>query len=267
MIMKSNKTNTSLEVELKTLRQQSHISYFCYVPQKVHSILVLVHGISRNAQEIINAFKLQAEINNVLLIAPLFNKSFAKDYQRLGRTGKGPRSDYQLLAIVKDCQLHAKTNIQKFNLFGFSAGAQFAHRFAFAHPTLVNKIALVAAGWYTLPIKQLAYPQGIKLKHEFNDIEFIPERFLRLKFKVFIGSDDNKREPSLNKNPKIDKIQGINRLQRASNWIEYMHLEFKKHGINNHIELELLKDAAHDFTQCVQSADLAIKAMDWIQND
>jgi pimeloyl-ACP methyl ester carboxylesterase len=266
MKMKSIKTNTNSEIELRTLSQQSHISYHCYVPKKIDSILVLIHGISRNAEEIIKAFKAYAEINNVMLIAPIFSKSFAKDYQRLGRIGKGPRADYQLLAIIKDCKQYANNNIQKFNLFGFSAGAQFAHRFAFAHPNLVNKVALVAAGWYTLPIKQLAYPQGIKLKHEFSDIEFIPARFLRLKYKVFIGSDDNKREPSLNKNRKIDSIQGLNRLQRASNWIEYMHLEFKKYGIINHINLEILDSVSHDFKQSVESAELPIKVMSWMQD-
>lgn len=126
---------------------------------------------------------------------------------------------------------------------------------------------MVAAGWYTLPVKRFAYPLGIKLKHEFNDIDFIAPRFLRSKFKVYIGSKDTKREPSLNKSTKIDKTQGMNRLERASKWIEFMHHEFNKHNIKNSINIEILDGAGHDFNECVKSTHLPSKVMQWIYND
>lgn len=265
--MKATHSKNSNEILFRRLPSQEQMTYYYFVPKTVSKVLVLVHGISRNSEEIIKTFKPLAEKSNVLLIAPIFKKGFAKDYQRLGRNGKGPRSDYQLMGILKDCKLLANIEFNKFNLFGFSAGAQFVHRFAFAHPTLINKVALVAAGWYTLPTKHLAYPWGLKLKKEFNDVVFTPKRFLRTKYRVYIGSKDNKRDASLNKNPTIDETQGLNRLERASSWIELMQLQIQKHGIKNHIELEILPNSSHDFLSCVNNANLHIKAMKWLNDE
>lgn len=265
--MKATHSKNSNEILFRQLPSQEQMSYYYFAPKTVSSVLILVHGISRNAKDIIKAFKPLAEKNHVLLIAPIFKKGFAKDYQRLGRNGKGPRSDYQLMGIIKDCKSLTKLQFNKFNLFGFSAGAQFAHRFAFAHPTLVEKVALVAAGWYTLPTNHLAYPWGLKLKNEFNDITFTPKRFLRINYRVYIGDKDNKRDTSLNKNSTIDETQGLNRLERASSWIELMQLQIQKHGINNNIELEVLPNASHDFVSCVDNANLHIQVMKWLNNE
>ncbi len=265
--MKATHSKNNNEILFRQLPSQEQMSYYYFAPKTVKSVLILVHGISRNAKEIIKAFKPLAEKNQVLLIAPIFKKGYAKDYQRLGRNGKGPRSDYQLMGIIKDCKSLTNIQFNKFNLFGFSAGAQFAHRFTFAHPNLINKVALVAAGWYTLPTKHLAYPSGLKLKKEFNDIAFIPKRFLRTKYRVYIGEKDNKRDASLNKNSIIDETQGLNRLERAISWIELMQLHIQKHGIKNHIELEILPNSSHDFVSCVNNANLHIQAMKWLNDE
>ena len=265
--MKSSITKNNSSVKFRSFAEQEQMGYLYFSPKKVKSVLVLVHGISRNAEQIIKTFMPLAQEQNVLLIAPVFNKNYAKDYQRLGRKNKGPRSDYQLLAMLNDCKSHLNMAFKKINIFGFSAGAQFAHRFAFAYPNLVHKVALVSAGWYTLPMKHLRYPIGIKLHKEFSNINFEPARFLRLKYKVFIGSYDTKRDHSLNKNKKIDETQGLNRFERASNWVELMQLEFQKYGIKNRIDLEILEDADHDFSHCNSKAQLTEKVMQWMKDE
>jgi len=261
--MKATSTSINNSIKTKKFAEQKHIEYHYFVPKQINHVLVLIHGISRNADEIINEFSKIAETHCVLLIAPVFNKSFSTDYQRLGRKGKGPRSDYQLMAIIKDCQKELMLSFKRFDIFGFSAGAQYTHRFALAHPNLVNKVVLVAAGWYTLPTFELPYPRGLRIKNQFSDIVFEPSRFLRIPFKVFIGSLDNKRDRALNKNIKIDLTQGKNRLARARNWVELMRFQVEKQGIKNNIELEILTDVEHDFIDCVDNAQLTVKAMNW----
>jgi len=119
--MKATHSKNSNEILFRRLPSQEQMTYYYFVPKTVSKVLVLVHGISRNSEEIIKTFKPLAEKSNVLLIAPIFKKGFAKDYQRLGRNGKGPRSDYQLMGILKDCKLLANIEFNKFNLFGFYA--------------------------------------------------------------------------------------------------------------------------------------------------
>lgn len=262
--MKALKAKNSTRIKYCVLSNNKNISYYYCAPKSIKHVLVLVHGISRNAEEILNHFAEYALEYNILIIAPDFTKEYATDYQRLGRNGRGPRADYQLLAILKDCQEKIEHSFVKFSLFGFSAGAQYAHRFAFAHPNKINKVALVAAGWYTLPTSSLPYPRGLRLKNQFSDIDFHVSQFLRLKYRVYIGSKDKKRDPALNKNPKIDLTQGKNRIKRAKNWIELMQLQMDKLNIGNEIKLEVLHDVGHDFLACVQQASLVEKVICWI---
>ena len=48
-----------------------------------------------------------------------------------------------------------------FYLFGFSGGAQFAHRYVLAHPDRVAAAGIGAAGWYTFPDSATPYPYGL----------------------------------------------------------------------------------------------------------
>ncbi|HPI96789.1 MAG TPA: hypothetical protein PLX38_11265, partial [Gammaproteobacteria bacterium] len=109
------------QLNFRLIPENNKVGYYYYIPKKVEHVLVAVHGISRNAEEIIQSFKGLAEQHNVLVIAPVFRKDFAKDYQRLGRKGKGPRSDYQLMAMLSDAKKHLSLQFDKFHMFGFSA--------------------------------------------------------------------------------------------------------------------------------------------------
>ena len=265
--MKALDPTMNTKIAYQQIAVQKHISYFSFTPTDVKSVkdvLVLVHGISRNAEELIQTFAPLAEKHGFALIAPVFSKEYAKDYQRLGRIGRGPRSDYQLFAILQDYKHKYSQNFDKFNLFGYSAGAQFSHRFAFAHPNVVKKVALAAAGWYSLPTTSLPYPRGTRIRKQFTTIHFEPEQYLRTKFRVFIGEKDNQRDVALNKNPKIDLTQGKNRLARAKNWIEEMQLAMLKRNIENKIKLVQIKDTGHDFMHCVQKGQIHIHVMNWL---
>lgn len=252
--------------QIKTMQiyftQQKLKYFYCSGSNKINNVIVLIHGISRNAETIIESFSKTIDVNT-LLIAPLFSKEYATDYQRLGRKNKGPRADYMLQAIVNELRNKFKFTTKKINLFGFSAGAQFAHRFAFAHPNAVNKVALVAAGWYTLPSAQLKYPLGLKLNGEFTDITFEQQRLLRTQFRVFIGEKDNLRDKALNKNRHIDAIQGRNRIERANNWIISMMNQCHKLNIINPINLIKLPNVYHDFNDANSQAQISQLVTQW----
>jgi len=257
---KNNSARKILKRQLGNLPSVEY--YYCQMNQPIKKIIVLVHGISRNAEEIMRSFS-QVIDDTSLLVAPVFSREYARDYQRLGRKGKGPRADYILQSILNELKDEYDCKLRKINLFGFSAGAQFSHRFAFAHPHLIDKVAIVAAGWYTLPSKALDYPMGLKLNGEFTDVQFELARISRIKFRVYIGEKDYLRDKSLNKNKKIDRLQGKNRIERAKNWIDLMRIQAEKQHISNAIKLELLPSVAHDFTDANNQSEICTKVYEW----
>src|SRR5262245_27992916 len=136
----------------RMLRANPRQEYFLYVPSSGGArapLFVTVHGISRNAQEHATLFSRHAEAYGVVLVAPYFAEGQHGDYQRLGRAGRGGRADATLDSIIVEVASLTGASTQKIYLFGFSGGAQFAHRYTMAHPRQVARAAVAAAGWYT----------------------------------------------------------------------------------------------------------------------
>ena len=235
---------------------------YCHGSKEVKNIIILVHGISRNYKEMLLAFSSCCD-ENTLMIAPHFSADYCSDYQRLGRKNKGPRVDYILKSMVNKMKEKLGFDTQKINLFGFSAGAQFAHRYAYAHPEDIEKVALVSAGWYTLPTYNEAYPLGLALADEFADIKFEIARILPIKFKLYVGADDDQRDKALNKNKKVDVTLGENRIERAANWKNSMNERFNKYHINNHIDLIKLNNVGYSFDEAVSKTTIVENVMNW----
>lgn len=264
-MQKNNKNTERLDklIKKESLSSCDKLKYYYLKGGKhITNIVVLVHGISRNANEIISSFS-EHMAKDTLLIAPVFSKEYATDYQRLGRKNKGPRADYILQAILNELSALHGIKVNKINLFGFSAGAQFVHRYAFAHPAHVNKVAIVAAGWYTMPEYNKNYPYGLKLRGEFTDVNFEMMRFLRVKYRVYVGEKDYLRDKSLNKSKKVDKLQGQNRLERAEKWTFKMNQCLKKASIENRVSLEILDNVTHDFSLADNLGHLCGKVSRW----
>ena len=232
-------------------------------PSKSSKLVILVHGIARNADLLIQTFQKISMDKDVILVAPVFDRERCTDYQRLGRSGKGPRADLILKAIINDAKRLTGWRGQKAAFFGHSAGAQFVHRYMFAHPQNVTCAALSAAGWYTFPTDK-AYPRGIRPTHRLPDLHFEPSRFLRVPTAVFIGKDDIIRDETLNVRPALDRQQGINRLERARKWTASMQRAAKKINITTPLELFELENVGHDFEQAVWNARLHQRVLDWI---
>jgi poly(3-hydroxybutyrate) depolymerase len=232
--------------------------YFVYVPRsggKKAPLFVAVHGISRNAPEHADWFSRHAEDYGVVLVAPLFSKERNSDYQRLGRTGRGTRADETLQAIVEEAVLLTGASGTQIHLFGYSGGAQFAHRYAMAYPHRIARAVVVSAGWYTFPDRKERYPYGIRHSDRIPRLRFDPEEFLRVPVAVMVGERDDARD-GVRQTARVDRQQGSTRTERARRWVEAMQAAAAAYQLESHVTFEEIPGGTHSFKQLMQECQL-----------
>ncbi len=241
----------------RVVRLDSRLRYWVTVPHRPrpsYPLLVSVHGISRNAAEHAHALAPLAETLGVVVVAPLFDETGFPDYQRLGRRGRGMRADLALEAILEDCAERVPLLTDRFFLFGFSGGAQFAHRYALAYPHKVRALAVASAGWYTLPEPRRRFPRGLGPCRHLPDLQFSLPAFLRLPITVMVGERDRARDPVLRRDAELDRRLGRNRFERGRRWVEMLHERAARMGIACRISFESLPRSDHSFPHCVNPA-------------
>jgi pimeloyl-ACP methyl ester carboxylesterase len=229
------------------------VRYVHYVPQRPHRsdlVLVAVHGISRNADEHATAFQSTADRLGCHLIAPQFDRDSFRDFQLLGLSGRGRRADHALEAALADLRRFGVAADARLVLTGYSGGAQFAHRYAMAHPRRVALLLIAAAGWYTMPDAELPFPRGCGLGADTGST-LDPAALLRLPMLVAVGERDVERDPALRCDAWIDRDQGLTRVDRARSWVDRLAREARRRDLTPRCRLELVAGAGHDFTAMV----------------
>ena len=259
-------TRGIVQCKLKTDPTQT---YYLYVPQGIRSdapILVTVHGVSHNAEEQARRFRRLARQYGIVLVAPLFTADRFADYQRLGLTGQGQRSDEALQMILTEVRQQIGVTGRRVYLFGYSGGGQFVHRYAMAHPDQVEAVAIGAAGWYTFPDPKLRFPQGLKLNRRMA-IRLRPKQFLRIPMAVFVGEHDIRRgqdRPELRQTGKVDAQQGLTRVERGDRWIDAMRAAARQRGLNTLYHYQVLPHAAHSFAASMKRGGLGERVFDFL---
>ncbi|RLM28259.1 hypothetical protein BIY29_00985 [Brenneria alni] len=227
--------------------------------------LVALHGISRNARAIREAFAIHALEAGRVLVAPRFSRTDWPGFQRIGVR----RPDHALLALFRELQ-GIGINTTRVELFGFSGGAQLAHRFAMLYPQRIARLHIAAAGWYCLPDTDIAFPVGLgdgdrKPGPGQADIAAIcraqlPE-YLRLPLRLYVGAEDTGRDPALRADPVLDAIQGCDRVARARTYAAAFAAAARAHGSAPDVTLSLLPGCGHDFALCAQRGGLAAQIL------
>ena len=251
----------------RALSSDPALTYFLYVPTQLAAaapLLVDVHGISRNAGEHIAGFAPFAERYGVVVLAPLFSKERFPDYQRLGRKGRGLRADLALQQMIKEVGQLTGAKTEKVYLFGFSGGAQFVHRYLMAYPKQVASAVIASAGWYKLPDEQRRYPTGIKPNPDLPDIRFDPSQFLTVPACVVVGDLDTRRGSALRKNKKIDKQQGVSRMERGQHWIEAMRAAARNREMNTVYQFHTLPRSGHSFRRSMKHGNMGEIVFDFL---
>lgn len=234
--------------------------------------LLALHGISRNAAAISANFAPICLARGQVLIVPEFSSDHWPHFQQIGAV----RADRALLELLSNVQDLGFAQTGKIDLFGYSGGAQLAHRFAMLYPNRIDTLHVAAAGWYCLPDTSLAFPMGLGLGLGFGlgfgcDVASsngTPDRktirnqqiaslarvqldvFLKLRFRIYVGDEDDAREPALRQSALLDLAQGKTRRDRARAYAHALSMAAQNAGITPDVALSELPGCAHSFRQC-----------------
>ncbi len=222
--------------------------------------LVVLHGISRNADELVALFRPAAERSGRIVIVPHFAQSAWPHFQRPCRAA---RPDQALLALLAHLAAIDPSLAGQVDLFGHSGGAQLAHRFAMLYPHKVARLHLAAAGWYCLPDSSMAYPYGlgvdaapVSLTWARRHRQALPA-FLRLPVRLYVGTADDQRDDALRQSPQLDRGQGPTRIARAETYVARFRAAALTSGATPDITLTRLPGVAHDVAQAIRQGNLA----------
>lgn len=141
-----------------TLPDANGLTHWLYTPTekpvvgKTYRLVVGVHGVGGTGKGACGVSTWATEFDDVIVLGPSFEQP--KRDPNAPRPATIPRDIYQMSGPTHEAKLAelieqiGKTwKLQpKIFLHGFSAGAQFAHRYAFKHPELVAGVSAHSAG-------------------------------------------------------------------------------------------------------------------------
>ncbi len=245
-------------------RSPAGVPYYVYVPSNPRADampLVSVHGISRNASDHAAAFGPLAEATGKVVVAPLFSTRGCKRYQRVL---DDCRADKALLTTLDSVAAEIGIPVDRFDLFGFSGGSQFAHRFAMLHPERVNRLALASAGWYTLPTPHYPFPVAAAPDSpEGARIQATLSQFLTIPTLVVVGEHDTTRDANLRRTHGLDHRQGLTRVERGARFVQAFRLAAARAGIAPIVQFRTIPNCGHSFEDCIDSGGMAALLLDW----
>jgi len=127
-----------------------------------------VHGSSR-WDWLRQSFRSFSEKTGTILLAPLFpvlysDGSDVNAYKWMH--SHGFRYDLLLLDMIEQAAGIWDIDFDRFALFGFSGGGQFAHRFLYLHPKRLSAVSIGAPGNVSLPDPERDWPAGVKNMEE-----------------------------------------------------------------------------------------------------
>ena len=250
------------------------VEVFYHVPASYTAsskVVFALHGGSRDAEGVRNNMIQKSIEYNFVLIAPKFssqNFSLGDGYN-LGNVyedGDNPSTStlndeeewsFSIIEPLFDSVVSSLSLIEeKYNLFGFSAGAQFVHRFIQFKPNArFNKVVAGAAGWYTVPDNNIPFPYGLDNSILTNTNL---SNLLSKDLYIQVGALDNDPNSVGLRHNEYADAQGLNRVTRAVHFFESGQNIAETNNYNLNWSLHIIQGAGHNL---IPNADNACDLM------
>lgn len=204
-----------------------------FVPDNVGpgtKIVIVMHGQGRDANVYRDQWIPVARDRSIIIATPEFDRArfpSISEYPMGGLAPHDSETSFQphpaaALFVIEPLfdEIRARTGsaVERYVLFGHSAGGQFAHRFAMFTPAARAEMIIAAnSGWYTMPDLNQTFPYGLKG----TAMTAADQRAMFARpLVVLLGlADNDPNAESLRKAPEA-MAQGPHRLARGNSFFE-----------------------------------------------
>ena len=192
--------------------------YYLYVPKGYdgntrYRLLVMIHGYGRNAEDYTEQFTDFADRQRYVVLAPYFPEGERFQQLGIGEDEETIRFDERTLGLVAEIGGRLNVETERFDLFGFSAGGQFANRFLYAHPDRIRSVVVAAPGTVTVPTDRYRWPMGLRNLDTLAKVHVNLDRVRQVRVMLIVGEDDEDDE-NLRETDEANRF-GETRLERA----------------------------------------------------
>lgn len=253
-------TATPIPTGVVTSQTYDGTSYYRYIPttadpSRPMTVLVTIRGMGDRAEDFASSFAPLAEANGWMLIVPRFNYGDWKQTETLKTEDRANSAWLSSLlnALPEQIPFPIRSRIL---VYGFSRGAQAAHRFALMYPEQVLAVASMSAGTYTLPVAKAApagkapldFPLGVADLERYCGEPFDASAVRRVAFWVGVGEKDN--APS-DVPQSWDQYIGNTRVERAKSFTRALS------DLGAAVQLEIIPGLGHGESAQSRSKALA----------
>ncbi|MDX9973387.1 MAG: hypothetical protein RBU21_10415 [FCB group bacterium] len=256
--------------------------YFVPSQEPPKGIIVAVHGgIPKGgdglawAKGCIDGFAETAQRQNFVLVAPAFNDP---DYGGYG----GPFGGYRgLLGRVVSADTFLNSCVDrilatfpeldgKFYLYGDGCGGAFVSRYIVKHPDRVRGAVVCRSDTYAFPFPDVPWTNGMgRLQHmirwsddaPYTMMDYTPNpqgwlKASQLPIAVVVGALDTKPIKTIEGEP------GLNRVERARNYVREMNDYAQKQGVQGKVRLVEVKGVGFSYLDLLPASILALFKQD-----
>ncbi len=242
-------------------------------------VLLVLHGMGGSGAKFAENYVATADHNGWILIAPTM--PYTRDYKDPVQLREEDLAlGHTLHTLIEGLPERLGLTLRRHVLIvGFSRGAQLAHRFALFHPDLVESLALISAGSYTMPwasqtpptapvaapgvsqatpgptsnaSKMLAFPLGVGDLPTYLGAPIDWQDFRKISFWIGVGDKDILTADVA----RAFDSYGNTRVQRARTYCSALQAM----GID--AQIDVFPNVGHEVT-----ADMRAKALEFLRKD
>ena len=205
----------------------ARIAVFTYRPAGCSdpALLMVFHGIARNAGTYRDDARALADRNCLLVVAPKFDQHAFPiwRYQRGGIVKDGvvqnPRDwTGRLVLDLVDWVRKQEGRPLPYSFIAHSAGAQFLDRLAAFVPTQARRLVVANSGSYVFPSLEIDAPYGLGKVYAVAEGEAQLRRYLAQPLSIYLGKEDTRdddRNPDALTQGKSRYVRGLNTFNAA----------------------------------------------------
>ena len=227
-------------------RLDGRFGYVAYVPRgapRSLQTLVVIHGSDFHHEEMCRYFGALAEEAGCVVLAPLFAPTGTANPDPNGfKFLRSSHAEYDrvLLDMVDQVSERFGCARERFLLYGFSGGAQFAHRFLYVHPGRLHALSIAAPGMVTLIDPGRQAWVGTRGLRALCGADLDLPQVQRVTVQLLVGSRDAKPHVG-GAGQDLYNYAGSNRVER----LRTLMVNYQLHGIR--VEHHEVAGAEHDF--------------------